>query len=355
MEYTKINIKDFDILKVLDFYGISYNSRKKNTYVCNCIFHLEETPSMTIYTNNNTFYCFGCNASGNISSLIMKKENISFIQSLDKIKHIFNIQNNTDLKAIIPKSLPIKKEEKRAITDTFHDVYNDVLTYCKSIPNKLAIEYLENRCLKLEYLQDLNIQTFDTYLLSKYLKFKFDTDTLDRSGLNISLYNYQIVIPYYLNGKICNLQFRTIDPNHKPKYKFLSGLTRFNFNLDVLSKCKNKRVAITEGVFDSVALTQMTNEYDLGKYDCKGFVSFHSATVTDMEIIELLNICKVNNSKPIFFIDNDSNFIGLKLKEKIDKIALEVGIKVKYFMPKSFKDVNEFYINLKNNSSLIGQ
>ena len=57
----------------------------------------------------------------------------------------------------------MKNEEKRPITDTFHDVYNDVLTYCKSIPNKHAIEYLENRCLKLEYLQDLNIQTFDTY------------------------------------------------------------------------------------------------------------------------------------------------------------------------------------------------
>lgn len=42
-----------------------------------CPFHNEKTASFKVYPNNS-FYCFGCGASGDVITLIMKMENLSF-------------------------------------------------------------------------------------------------------------------------------------------------------------------------------------------------------------------------------------------------------------------------------------
>lgn len=42
-----------------------------------CPFHEEKTPSFRVY-ENNSFYCFGCGAGGDVITLIMKMENLSF-------------------------------------------------------------------------------------------------------------------------------------------------------------------------------------------------------------------------------------------------------------------------------------
>lgn len=47
-----------------------------------CIFHNEKTPSMTYYPQTNTFYCWGCGRSGDVIDIIMKKENISFMDAI---------------------------------------------------------------------------------------------------------------------------------------------------------------------------------------------------------------------------------------------------------------------------------
>lgn len=356
MNTEKIDIENLDILHLLDFYNIEYKRDFTNTYKCNCVLHSENTPSMVLYVKTNTFFCFGCRAGGNVASFIMQYENIGFIQSLDRIRHVYNINENNynQIKKTVTKPLEVKKDEKKPITDKYHDIYFDVLEYCKNIPNKDALNYLASRCLTVESIEKSNIQTFDYSLLSKFLRYKYSTDELNQSGLLINLANYQIVIPYYLNGKICNLQFRSIDLNHTPKYKFLKDITRLNYNLDTIQKNKNKRIGVCEGVFDAISLKQMNSEFDIKeKYlKCSGVVSLHSATVNDLELFELLSLIKNNDCKVTFFIDNDKSQTGLKLKDRIDNVSKNVGIKVKYFMHSHFKDVNEFYITLKNDTNI---
>ena len=40
-----------------------------------CPFHSEKSPSFTVYPNDNSFYCFGCGAGGDVITFIKKKEN----------------------------------------------------------------------------------------------------------------------------------------------------------------------------------------------------------------------------------------------------------------------------------------
>ncbi len=43
-----------------------------------CPFHHEKTPSFTVNTDKNMFYCFGCKKGGNVISFVMEHENVDF-------------------------------------------------------------------------------------------------------------------------------------------------------------------------------------------------------------------------------------------------------------------------------------
>ena len=52
-----------------------------------CPFHNEKTPSFTVYTKTNSFYCFGCQKSGNTIKFVMEYHGLSF---RDAIKLLTN-------------------------------------------------------------------------------------------------------------------------------------------------------------------------------------------------------------------------------------------------------------------------
>lgn len=52
-----------DILQVCADKGITLRQRT-HYWVAACVYHEDSTPSMAIYTSNNTFHCYGCGAYG---------------------------------------------------------------------------------------------------------------------------------------------------------------------------------------------------------------------------------------------------------------------------------------------------
>lgn len=61
--------------------------RRGRNYVCSCPFHSEKTPSCTIYTDTQSFYCFGCGAGGDVITFIMKIENLDFSEAVKELAH----------------------------------------------------------------------------------------------------------------------------------------------------------------------------------------------------------------------------------------------------------------------------
>ncbi|MFL0091309.1 CHC2 zinc finger domain-containing protein [Tenacibaculum maritimum] len=56
---------------VLGHYNIAINKNKH----CKCPFHKDDTPSLRIYPDTNTYHCFGCGKTGDV---------IQFIQDIEK-------------------------------------------------------------------------------------------------------------------------------------------------------------------------------------------------------------------------------------------------------------------------------
>ena len=66
---------------------------KKNgdNYKGLCPFHNEKTPSFVVNENKQIFKCFGCGEGGNVISFLMKKENMSFGETVKYLCENANI------------------------------------------------------------------------------------------------------------------------------------------------------------------------------------------------------------------------------------------------------------------------
>lgn len=89
---------DKDLLKdlcsrvdLVDYVSQTYDLKKSGTeLVMLCPMHREKTPSLKIYPEEKTWYCYGCHKGGNIISWMMLVEHLSFNEAIDKICKLTN-------------------------------------------------------------------------------------------------------------------------------------------------------------------------------------------------------------------------------------------------------------------------
>lgn len=80
-----IDIEELKTLSVKDYLennGVKLINSSAKRKMCCCVKHSEKTPSMVIYENNNSFYCFGCGIGGTIIDLVMAMENLSLSEAI---------------------------------------------------------------------------------------------------------------------------------------------------------------------------------------------------------------------------------------------------------------------------------
>lgn len=84
-------------IDLVDYVSQTYDLKKAGTeLVTLCPIHKEKTPSLKIYPNNQSWYCFGCHRGGNIISWMMLVEHLSYNEAIDKICRL----TNSDIKSI---------------------------------------------------------------------------------------------------------------------------------------------------------------------------------------------------------------------------------------------------------------
>jgi hypothetical protein len=130
-----------DILELLNFYNIEYK-QVGSVYMAHCIFHNgDNTPSMAIYPETNTVFCFGCLTGGTIETIVMKMENCSYSEAV---------------KLIYGEGYEWKRLQKNTKTEPSVDeiyLYNIIgrnlrAEIHKSVDNKEKLDKLRNLILK---------------------------------------------------------------------------------------------------------------------------------------------------------------------------------------------------------------
>ncbi len=144
-------IKDrLDIVEFIRQY-VPDLKRAGKTYKACCPFHKEKTPSFTCSSEKGLFYCFGCQEGGDIFAFLMKMENLSFNEALEKLAGLAGVEYKP-LKPLTGEE--IRRANARKLLDFAKAFYHKNLL---SAGGEFARAYVKERNLTKETCQKFEL------------------------------------------------------------------------------------------------------------------------------------------------------------------------------------------------------
>jgi DNA primase len=257
------------IVDVASQYTVLRRRGKKHLGLCP--FHSEKTPSFTVDEDKQLFHCFGCNVGGDLFTLVMEKENLSFPEALRFLAEKYNIKL-PEKRKFSPQLL--KLEEK------LYKISEDSLAFFrKNLYNtkegENAREYLRKRGISEEIIQNLKIgyalNSWDS-LLNFFQRKEISPSLLEKAGLvlrrakkegHYDRFRGRIIFPIFTpTGKVVAFGGRTII-DQEPKYLnspdtpiYTKGKLLYGWNLTKDAIREQREIILVEGYTDFLALLQ---------------------------------------------------------------------------------------------------
>jgi len=258
---TKLSIEE-----ILLNYGLKANKNK----MLNCPFHKDKTPSMQIYPETNTAYCFSSNCKLHGKSIeqidfILYKENITKKASIEKAKQIIGIS-------------PTQKEQSLNLEKIFKTLQKNLYRSPK------AQAYLKER-----NLTDLEIGYNHNTI--KELKDCLVFPLKNKENKIVSLYGRTIIENNY-GHHYYTTNRKGLYPNYPDK------------NIEIL--------ILTESIIDALTIKQNIGSAE-AKYEILALYGTNGLTQEHQIAIKQLK----NLKEIIFFLDGDD--AGRKSTEKYSK------------------------------------
>ena len=234
-----------------------------------CPFHNEKTPSFSVYTDNQFFICYGCQAKGDVFDFVEKIEGLSFFEALKKLAE----QNGIPL----PKqSLASDDATKlRAVLYEMHEIAADHFRDNLAANNGAATRaYLKQRGVTEESVRQFGLGLAESgqRLLRIFESRRFSKEQMEESGLigrrdDGSLYDRfrnRLMFPIHSeSGKVVAFGGRALDPNDPAKYMnspdtkiYKKSQILYNLNRAKKTAMQNDRMVLVEGYMDVIGATQ---------------------------------------------------------------------------------------------------
>jgi len=250
-----------------------YTSLKKRgrRFLGLCPFHSEKTPSFTVDDERQLYHCFGCGAGGDIFTLVMEKEDLSFPEAVRYLAQKYNIE--------LPKQKKLSPKYQ-SLKEKLFKITNKALSfYKKNLFNtnegKKALDYLKKRGVSEETIHQLKIgyslNSWDS-ILKYFEQVKTDMKDLEKVGLVMRRKDRQgfydrfrgrIIFPIFdVSGKAVAFGGRTLFKDN-PKYLnspdtpiYTKGQVLYGLNFSKESVRNNKQMILVEGYTDFLSLYQ---------------------------------------------------------------------------------------------------
>lgn len=167
-----------DIVELIRQYVPSLK-RAGKTYKACCPFHKEKTPSFTCSSEKGLFYCFGCQEGGDVFAFLMKIENLSFREAVEKLADMAGLEYHPT-QAMTGEEL--RRANLRKIMDFARGYYHKLLF---SNAGEHARAYLKSRNLTKETCQhfELGLSPAAGVLLRQAQQAGYTAENLKDAGL----------------------------------------------------------------------------------------------------------------------------------------------------------------------------
>lgn len=145
-ETIKAILDSTDIVDVIGAYFPL--KRAGSSFVCNCPFHNEKTPSFNVNPAKQFFHCFGCGESGDAISFVKKYENLPFGDAVKKLADRAGV-------SIIEAAYDPQAEKRQRNRSRLIQLHNEAAQFMHQMLRKSpqaahAREYLKNRGFNAE-------------------------------------------------------------------------------------------------------------------------------------------------------------------------------------------------------------
>jgi len=245
--------------------------RRGKKYVGLCPFHSEKNPSFTVDDEKQLFHCFGCGAGGDVFTLVMEKENLSFPEALRNLAEKYKIPL-PERKKLSPQLLKLEEQIFKINEDTLAFFKKNLFA---TREGEKARDYLQKRGISEDIIQKLKIgyalTSWDS-LLSFFQAKKVSPKLLEKAGLvlynqkNDSYYDRfrgRIIFPIFdLTGKVVAFGGRTIF-DEEPKYLnspdtpvYSKGKLLYGLNFCKESIREKDELILVEGYTDFTSIYQ---------------------------------------------------------------------------------------------------
>lgn len=317
-----------DILEVVQKY---VKLKKVGKYYAGlCPFHKETKPSFYISPERQIFKCFGCGEGGNVLKFLMKIENLTYPQVLEKLKEDYGLE----IKSLKRDSFLEKK---------FLEINYAALKFFrqKLKENKEALDYLKERGLAKKTIDEfeLGFSPGNTLLRDFLYSIGYSLEEIKQVGLlddrNFDRFQSRIIFPLRNEkGKLIGFNGRLFQKEYGPKYlnspetsffkksEFLYGL--FYTKEHILS---TKKVYLVEGQFDFLLAWQN---------GVKNIVALSGSALSEKHLRKLKKYCQ----EIIFAFDNDEAGFSASLRANL--LAKKFGFQT-FQAVYSGKDLAEFF------------
>lgn len=230
-----------------------------------CPFHSEKTPSFTVFTDTNSYHCFGCGAGGDVITFVMAAENLDYLGALEFLC------NRVGMK--MPDTDGEKSESGRR--RRFYDMNREAARFFHASLSKPgaenAVDYLMNkRKLPKSAITRFGIgyapDTFDA-LRSHMISLGYKDEELkeaflcgkSKTGKYFDYFRGRIMFPIIDNfGNVIAFGGRAIG-DKEPKYLNSSDTPVFKksrnlYSLNFARTCCSEELILCEGYMDVIGV-----------------------------------------------------------------------------------------------------
>ncbi len=318
---------------------VSGLKRRGRNLVGLCPFHNEKTPSFTVYPENNSFYCFGCGAGGDVISFVKRVENLDYIDAVKFLAGRAGMKMpeegvNDAVSRLRARVLEANREAARFFHAT---LYSPI--------GKQALEYYHRRGYT-----DATIRHFglgyapdDYHALTRALRQKGFRDeelvsaflcarSRQQNGGIFDIFRNRVMIPIIdVRGSVIAFGGRVMDDS-KPKYINTSDTPAFKktHNLFALNFAKNQKaqsLILCEGYMDVIALHQA------------GFENAVAALGTSFTADHARLVARYAREAILIF---DADAAGQKGTKRAIDLLRETGVEIRVVTIPDGKDPDEF-------------
>ena len=233
-----------------------------------CPFHSEDTPSFSVSTSKQIYYCFGCHKGGNVIHFMMEIEKCGYLDAVKMLAEKANIQIPEPEDESYRKEARIRDLVRESLVEAARYFY---LSYI-SPQGQAARKYLENRKISTKTAKafGLGYSPDEWGGLYRHMKAKGYSDeilsqcglfTKGKKGELLDLFRGRLMFPIFdVLGKIIAFGGRIlVDGN--PKYinspeTVIYSKQRNLYGLNFAKSSKEKKMIIVEGYMDVISMHQ---------------------------------------------------------------------------------------------------